>query len=90
MKVFLFLLVLLIAGAITWYYIYEYKPNQVVAVKTPTPTDTIVIVKESVINARAFDTIPSGFTRACYLAKPVKAFKELSCSPTMNILKWRS
>ncbi len=61
MKLFLFLLVVLIAGAIAWYYVYEYKPNQVAAIKTPAPADTVVIVKESIINARAFDTIPLGF-----------------------------
>jgi uncharacterized membrane protein len=62
MKAFIVILALLVAGAIGW-YIYSYYQSSnakpvVVATKT---TDTMVIVKDSIINARAYDSIPSGF-----------------------------
>ena len=62
MKAFIIILALIVAGAIGW-YIYSYYQSSntkpvVVATKT---TDTMVIVKDSIINARAYDSIPSGF-----------------------------
>jgi uncharacterized membrane protein len=60
MKVFLFLLLILILGVIAWYFISGYQSTKSVSDK-PLITDTMVIVKDSIINAKAFDTIPLGF-----------------------------
>lgn len=60
MKTFLFFLIVGILGVISWYFISGYqlsKPAQ----QSLTITDTMVIVKDSIINARAFDTVPVGF-----------------------------
>jgi uncharacterized membrane protein len=60
MKALLFLLVVLVIGAGAWYYISNYATTKPVAEKTIV-TDTLTIVKDSIINAKAFDTIPLGF-----------------------------
>ena len=60
MKIFLSFLVVIIAGAIASYYIFIHPSQKPAVVNKPT-TDTVVIVKESIINAKAFDTIPAGF-----------------------------
>jgi uncharacterized membrane protein len=60
MKTFIFLLVVAALGVGIWYYLNVYKPSGASPEKT-TVTDTLVIVKDSIINANVFDTIPSGF-----------------------------
>ena len=60
MKVILFLLFLIILGGVAWYFISDYQTAKAVPEKPPV-TDTMVIVKDSIINAKAFDTIPLGF-----------------------------
>ncbi len=62
MKTFVIVLALIIAGGLGW-YIYDFyhssapKPVAVTTLKT----DTMVIVKDSIINAGAYDSIPSGY-----------------------------
>jgi uncharacterized membrane protein len=60
MKTFLFLLIVIILGVVAWYYLSGYQSNKPVADKT-TITDTMVIVKDSIINANVFESTPSGF-----------------------------
>lgn len=61
MKVFLFVLLIAAIGVAGWYIISQYQTaNKSVSDKT-TVTDTMLIVKDSIINANTFDTIPSGF-----------------------------
>src|SRR3954464_5870771 len=60
MKIVISFLVVIIAGAISWYYIVMHPSPKPPVVNKPA-TDTVVIVKESIINAKAFDTIPVGF-----------------------------
>jgi uncharacterized membrane protein len=60
MKTFLFLLIILILGVGAWYFISGYQLTKPVSEKT-TITDTMVIVKDSLVNANTFDSIPSGF-----------------------------
>jgi uncharacterized membrane protein len=60
MKTFLFFLIVGILGVISWYFISGYQLNK------PDPeklivTDTMVVVKDSIVYARAFDTVPAGF-----------------------------
>jgi uncharacterized membrane protein len=60
MKAIVFLLLVVILGGLIWYYVTTYqsgKPGTSVKVVT----DTMVVVKDSIINANVFDTIPSGF-----------------------------
>ena len=60
MRGIIFLLIIIILGAGIWYYLNVYKapimPPETIAV-----TDTVLIVKDSIINANVYDTIPSGF-----------------------------
>jgi uncharacterized membrane protein len=60
MKVVVFFLIIILAGAAIWYYKYEYKSPGTITEKI-TVTDTLVIVKDSIINANVFDTTLSGF-----------------------------
>jgi uncharacterized membrane protein len=60
MKTFLTLIILAIVGVTAWYLFNNYKPGEVVTLTT-TNTDTLVVVKDSIINANTFDTIPLGF-----------------------------
>lgn len=58
MKTFLFILVLAILAIGGWYYFSVYRNNTSTVTNT---TDTMVLVKDSIINANTFDTIPVGF-----------------------------
>lgn len=64
MKTFLTVIALLIAAVIGWYIFNYYQTSisrsTVVATKT---TDTMVIVRDSIINAGSYDSVPSGFYR---------------------------
>jgi uncharacterized membrane protein len=61
MKVFLIVLLIAAIGVGGWYVISQYQSaNQPVSAKT-TVTDTMLIVKDSIINAASFDSVPSGF-----------------------------
>ena len=61
MKVFLFILLIAAIGVAGWYCISQYQSaNKPVSDKT-TITDTMLIVKDSIINAASFDSVPSGF-----------------------------
>jgi uncharacterized membrane protein len=60
MKVLFFLLIIIILGIIAWYFISGNQSNKPIADHTVV-TDTMVIVKDSIINANTFDSIPSGF-----------------------------
>jgi uncharacterized membrane protein len=60
MKTFLFLLFVIILGVFAWYFISGNQSTQPVSVKKSI-TDTMVIFKDSIINANVFDSIPSGF-----------------------------
>jgi uncharacterized membrane protein len=59
MKFLVFVLILVIAGAAIWYYKYDKSPETIT--EKVTVTDTLVIVKDSIINAGVFDTTLSGF-----------------------------
>jgi uncharacterized membrane protein len=60
MKTFLFLLIVIILGVFGWYY-FIYVPQSAKLPEKITITDTVVIVKDSIINANVFETTPSGF-----------------------------
>ncbi len=62
MKTFLIIIALLVAAVIGWYIFnyYQSAASKPVVVNTRT-TDTMVIVKDSIINARGYDSIPTGF-----------------------------
>ena len=60
MKFVVFILILVIAGAAFWFYKYGNKPAETITEKI-TVTDTLLIVKDSIINANVFDTTLSGF-----------------------------
>jgi uncharacterized membrane protein len=62
MKTFLIIIALLVAAVIGWYIFnyYQSAGSKPVIVNTKT-TDTMVIVKDSIINARGYDSIPMGF-----------------------------
>ena len=61
MNVFLFILLIAAIGVAGWYIISQYQSaNKPVSEKTII-TDTMLVVKDSIINANTFDTIPSGF-----------------------------
>ncbi len=59
MKTFLFFIIVALIAAGTWYYFFNDRQNAAPLVTNT--TDTLVIVKESIINANTFDTIPVGF-----------------------------
>ena len=62
MKTFVVILALLVAAVIGWYIYnhYESFSSKPLVVNTKS-TDTMVIVRDSIINAGAYDSIPSGF-----------------------------
>lgn len=60
MKAFVILLVVILLAGVAWFFISVYQAPKPVAEKTVI-TDTMVVVKEKIINANTFDTIPSGF-----------------------------
>jgi uncharacterized membrane protein len=60
MKAFLILLVVILLAGVAWFFVSVYQAPKPVAEKTVV-TDTMVVVRDSIINANTFDTIPSGF-----------------------------
>jgi uncharacterized membrane protein len=61
MKAFLIILIVGILGVAAWYFITGYQAsNKPIVVNTKT-TDTMVIVRDSIINANTYDSIPAGF-----------------------------
>jgi uncharacterized membrane protein len=60
MKTFVVLIIAIILGGMIWYYVSSNQSPKPVAAVTKI-TDTMVVVKDSIINAGHFDTIPSGF-----------------------------
>jgi len=60
MKAVVFLLIIVILGGIIWYYVTTNQPGKPDA-SVKVITDTMVVVKDRIINANSFDTIPSGF-----------------------------
>ncbi len=62
MKTFLIVIALLVAAVIGWYIFnyYQSATPKPVVVNTKT-TDTMVIVRDSIINARGYDSVPTGF-----------------------------
>ena len=61
MKAFLIILIIAILGVAAWYFITGYQSsNKPIVVNTKT-TDTMVIVRDSIINANTYDSIPAGF-----------------------------
>ncbi|MGZ5191348.1 MAG: copper resistance protein NlpE N-terminal domain-containing protein, partial [Flavisolibacter sp.] len=60
MKTFLVLLILGLMAVISWHFVYGEGSSEPVS-ETIVVTDTMVIVKDSVINAKGFDTTPFGF-----------------------------
>jgi len=62
MKTFIIVLALVIAAVIGWYIFnyYQSSNSKPLVVNTKT-TDTMVIVRDSIINAGTYDSIPSGF-----------------------------
>jgi hypothetical protein len=61
MKVFLFVLLIAAIGVAGWYIISQYQTANKSVSDKAVITDTMLIVKDSIINANTFDTIPSGF-----------------------------
>jgi uncharacterized membrane protein len=61
MKTFFYILILAIIGGGAWFYFSGHPVNSSSTGKVTNTTDTMVIVKDSIINANTFDTIPVGF-----------------------------
>lgn len=60
MKTFLTFIIIALIGTTAWYFFTQNNTTRIVTVTT-TNTDTVLLVKESIINANTFDTIPLGF-----------------------------
>ncbi|MGZ8559094.1 MAG: copper resistance protein NlpE N-terminal domain-containing protein [Chitinophagaceae bacterium] len=60
MKTFLVLLIVIIIGIMGWFFMSGYQSAKT-ALDKSTITDTMVIVKDSIINAKGYDSIPLGF-----------------------------
>ncbi|MHA4842952.1 copper resistance protein NlpE N-terminal domain-containing protein [Flavitalea antarctica] len=60
MKTFLTLIILGLIGVSAWYFITQEKQPEVITVTTNN-TDTVLIVKDSIINAGNYETVPLGF-----------------------------
>lgn len=60
MKGIIFFLIIIILGGAIWYYINVYKAPAIPPEKMAV-TDTVLIVKDSIINANVFDTTLSGY-----------------------------
>ncbi len=61
MKALPIVLIVAILGLMAWYFISGYNSAPKPVASTIKVTDTMVIVKDSIINAGAYDSIPSGF-----------------------------
>ncbi len=62
MKTFVVILALLVAAVIGWYIFNHYQSfNSKPLVVNTKSTDTMVIVRDSIINAGTYDSVPSGF-----------------------------
>jgi uncharacterized membrane protein len=62
MKTFIVIVALIIAAIIGWYmFNYYNSSNSKPVVVNAKTTDTMVVVRDSIINAGAYDSIPSGF-----------------------------
>ena len=60
MKTFLTLIILALVGVSAWYFVTQNKQTEIVTVTTNN-TDTLLVVKDSIINAGAYDSVPLGF-----------------------------
>ena len=62
MKTFIIIVALIAAAGLGWYIFnyYQSANSKPVVINTKT-TDTMVVVRDSIINAGAYDSIPSGF-----------------------------
>jgi uncharacterized membrane protein len=61
MKVLPIVLIVAILGFMVWYFVSGYQSTPKPAPSTVTVRDTMLIVKDSIINAGVYDSIPSGF-----------------------------
>jgi uncharacterized membrane protein len=77
MKAFLIVVALVLAGIAGWYiltyYVWANPKPLVVTTKT---TDTMVIVKDSIINANTYDSIPSGFYQGMLPCKTCEGIQQ--------------
>ncbi|MGZ5219076.1 MAG: copper resistance protein NlpE N-terminal domain-containing protein [Chitinophagaceae bacterium] len=60
MKAFLILLFVIIIGVFGWFFVTTYASGKP-SLNTTTITDTMLIVRDSIINARAYESTPTGF-----------------------------
>ena len=60
MKTFSILLIVIIIGIFGWFFITTYAAGKS-SLNTTTITDTMLIVKDSIINAGAYESAPTGF-----------------------------
>lgn len=69
MRILIFLIIVALAGGAAWYYYtYVYEPSGNTVEKI-TVTDTLVITKDSIINASVFETTPTGFYQGTFPCK---------------------
>lgn len=61
MRTLISILLLAVIGVGAWYYFTIYRINNASAPVITNTTDTLVIVKDSIINANTFETVPTGF-----------------------------
>ncbi|MEO5591823.1 MAG: copper resistance protein NlpE N-terminal domain-containing protein [Chitinophagaceae bacterium] len=61
MKTFFSLIILGIAGVAAWYYFSDYRLRNASPAVVINKTDTMIIIKDSIINAHTYDTMPVGF-----------------------------
>lgn len=68
MKTFSILLIVIIIGVLGWFVATNYAASKP-ALATTTLTDTVLIVKDSIINAKEYDSIPTGFYQGMFPCK---------------------
>src|ERR1700722_18576401 len=77
MKTFIIVVALLIAAVAGWYiYNYYQSTNSTPLVVNTKTTDTMVIVKDSIINANTYDSIPSGFYQGMLPCKTCEGIQQ--------------
>jgi uncharacterized membrane protein len=61
MKPLFILLLVVLLGGLAWFYFSVYQQSPKPVAEKTVVTDTMVVVKDSIINAGAYDSIPVGF-----------------------------
>ena len=92
MKTFLTLIILALVGVSAWYFLTQHKQTEVITVTT-NKTDTLLVVKDSIINAGTYDTVPLGFYQGMLPCKTCEGIQRTvmftaDAGFTMEELNW--